>query len=90
MTAAQEKKYRYYLLGDYTAIRTTVDPEYDIDTDAVYASRKTGKLEENSELLHRIRVSDEVESMTEEQFRQHCEQIFAEKKTDPDVPNPGV
>lgn len=73
-------QYKYYLLGDYMPIRATVDPEYKINVDAVRPSRETGKLEQHQELLHRIRVSDEIEEITAEEFEQHCKRIYAERK----------
>lgn len=82
-------QYKYYLLGDYMPIRATVDPEYKINVDAVRPSRETGKLEQHQELLHRIRVSDEIEEITAEQFWQHCERIYARKRAEHELsPDP--
>ncbi|SEN38860.1 hypothetical protein SAMN05216325_11630 [Nitrosomonas marina] len=78
-----EPKYRYYLLGDYMPIRATVDPEYNINVDAEYPNRETGKLEQDREFLIRIRESDEIEEITAEDFIQHCQRMYAEKTINP-------
>ncbi len=79
-----EPKYRYYLLGDYMPIRATVDPDHDVNIDAFRPNRETGKLEQHRELLLRIRESDEIEEITEKDFEQHCQRIYAERTTNPE------
>ncbi len=93
MTAAEKERYEYYLLGDYMPIRGTVPEGYNFIAKAEAPSQTTGQLEESDHFRARIYNSDEIEEITKEEFDEHCKRMFLEftqKKTDPDVPNPGV
>jgi hypothetical protein len=81
------EQYDYFLLGKYMPIRATVGIPGSASESAVYSEaftpdQATGALKRNMEILHRIRVSDEIETIDARQFEQACAAIYSEKKSE--------
>ncbi len=80
--------YQYFLLGDTVPVRVAFNAN-GLKMGAEVPSREKGTLIQDATYLSRLEHSFEVEEITEEQFWQHCERIYARKRAEHELsPDP--